>query len=172
MMKKEIVGGGMSEVLELLNKTFVNEWFTYYHYWVGIKTLRGPMREKVIAELEEQASDELQHAEILTERIVKLGGTPILKPGDWYKTNISRNAPVGAVLEQCIKNEQRMIHIYNGLLETMKDKDPVTSNLVMEILKDEMEHVEALYTILEDIVLEILVNEFEYAEDLQTIHKI
>jgi bacterioferritin len=153
---REIVGTDIGKLIELLNKAFADEWLAYYQYWVGAKVVRGPMRGVVEAELEEHAQDELKHAGMLTERMIQLGGTPILKPQDWYKmTNCGYDAPedssVRAVLEQNIKGEQCAIEVYKRLIETTKDKDPITYNMALEILKDEIEHEEDLQTILEDM---------------------
>ena len=155
---REIVGMDVSKLIDLLNKAFADEWLAYYQYWVGAKVVKGPMRGAVVAELEEHAEEELKHAGMLTERIIQLGGTPILKPEDWYKmTNCGYEAPedphVRAVLEQNIKGEQCAIDVYKTLLETVKDKDPVTYNMVLEILEDEVEHEEDLQAILEDTKL-------------------
>jgi len=155
---REIVGMDISKLLKLLNKAFADEWLAYYQYWVGAKVAKGLMRGPVVAELEEHAGDELKHAGMLTERIIQLGGIPILKPDDWYKmTNCGYEAPedpnVRAVLKQNIKGEQCAIDVYKSLLETVKDKDPVTYNMVLEILEDEVEHEEDLQAILEDMKL-------------------
>lgn len=153
---REIVDMDLSKLLELLNKAFADEWLAYYQYWVGAKVAKGPMRGLVASELEEHANEELEHAGMLTERIIQLGGTPILKPEDWYKmTNCGYEAPedshVRALLEQNIKGEQCAIDVYKSLLETVKDKDPITYNMILEILEDEVEHEEDLEAILEDI---------------------
>lgn len=155
---REIVGMDVGKLTELLNKAFADEWLAYYQYWVGAKVVRGPMRGVVVAELEEHAQDELKHAGMLTERMIQLGGTPILKPQDWYKmTNCGYDAPedssVRAVLEQNIKGEQCAIEVYKHMLETTKDKDQITYNMILEILEDEVEHEEDLQTILGDMEL-------------------
>ncbi len=155
---REIVGMDVSKLIELLNKAFADEWLAYYQYWVGAKVAKGPMRGAVAAELEEHAGDEFRHAGMLTERIIQLGGTPILKPEDWYKmTNCGYETPedpnVRTLLDQNIKGEQCAIEVYNGLLETVKDKDPVTYNMLLEILEDEIEHEEDLQAIVEDMEL-------------------
>jgi bacterioferritin len=155
---KEMVGMDVSKLIELLNKAFADEWLAYYQYWVGAKIVKGPMRGQVAAELEEHAGEELKHAGMLTERIIQLGGTPLLKPEDWYKlTNCGYDAPedpaVKAILKQNIKGEQCAIDVYQHLLGTVKDKDPVTYNMALEILEDEVEHEEDLQAILEDLEL-------------------
>ena len=153
---REIVGMDVSELIELLNKVFADEWLAYYQYWVGAKVVKGPMKEAVIAELMEHAADELRHAEMLTARIIQLGGTPIIKPEDWYKmTNCGYDAPedpsVRVILEQNIKGEQCAIDAYNPLLEATRDKDPITYNIALRILQDEVEHEEDLQALLEDM---------------------
>jgi bacterioferritin len=155
---REIVGMDISKLLKLLNKAFADEWLAYYQYWIGAKVAKGLMRGAVVAELEEHAGDELKHAGMLTERIIQLGGTPILKPEDWYSmTNCGYEAPedpnVRALLEQNIKGEQCAIDVYRSLLEKVKDKDPITYNMALEILEDEVEHEEDLQAILEDMEL-------------------
>ncbi|MDZ7260618.1 MAG: ferritin-like domain-containing protein [candidate division KSB1 bacterium] len=155
---REIVGVDVKKLIESLNKAYADEWLAYYQYWVGAKIAKGPMRGAVAAELEEHAAEELKHAGMLTERIIQLGGTPILKPEDWYKmSNCGYDAPedpsVKALLKQNIKGEQCAIEVYQKLLQSVKDKDPVTYNLVLEILEDEIEHEEDLQAIQEDIEL-------------------
>jgi bacterioferritin len=106
-----IVGMDVKKLLNLLNKALYDEWLAYYQYWVGAKVVKGPMKEAVIAELDQHSADELKHAGMLVARIIQLGGTPVLKPEDWYKmTNCGYDAPkdpfVKPVLEQNIKGER------------------------------------------------------------------
>jgi len=153
---REIIGVNVDKLIELLNKALADEWLAYYQYWIGAKVVVGPMRGAVVAELEEHAGDELKHAGMLVDRIIKLGGTPILKPEDWYKmTNCGYEAPadpsVRKVLEQNVKGEQCAIEVYSKLLDMVKDKDPITYNMVLGILEDEIEHEEDLEALLEDM---------------------
>jgi bacterioferritin len=153
---REIVGMDVNKLIELLNKAYADEWLAYYQYWVGAKVVVGPLRGVVEAELVEHANEELEHAEKLAERIIQLGGTPILKPEDWYEmTNCGYDAPednsTENVLQQNIKGEQCAIAVYQKLLETVKDNDPVTYNMVLDILEDEIEHEEDLEAIVEDM---------------------
>jgi bacterioferritin len=146
----------VNELLTQLNKAFCDEWLAYYQYWIGSKVVRGPNKEAVIAELTLHATEELAHAVLLTTRIIQLGGTPITKPEDWYKfTNCGYDAPddpfVIKVLEQNIKGEQCAITSYNKLLKKTRDKDPVTYNVIIGILQQEVEHEEDLQALLEDI---------------------
>jgi len=153
---RKIVDTNVAELVKLLNKAFSDEWLAYYQYWIGSKVVRGPNKEAVISELTLHATEELAHATLLTTRIIQLGGTPVTKPQEWYKlTNCGYDAPddpyVIKVLEQNIKGEQCAIKSYNALLKKTKDKDPVTYNVVLTILQQEVEHEEDLQALLEDI---------------------
>jgi bacterioferritin len=157
---REIVQMDVNELLKLLGKAFADEWLAYYQYWVGEKVVKGPMRASVAAELSEHAGDELKHAGMLAERIVQLGGTPLLNPEQWYEaTNCGYDSPqdpdVTAVLKQNVKAEQCAIGVYNKILQSVGDKDPVTYHLVQEILKDEVGHEFDLQTLLEDVELTV-----------------
>lgn len=153
---KEIVRMNVDELINKLSRAFADEWLAYYQYWVGAKVVKGVMKEAAVAELTQHAADELRHAEILAGRIMQLGGTPILRPEEWYKmTNCGYSAPedpsVGAILEQNVKGERCAIDVYNRLLEATKDKDLVTYNIALQILQDEVEHEEDLQVLSEDL---------------------
>jgi bacterioferritin len=153
---RKIVGGSVAELLKSLNKAYSDEWLAHYQYWIGSKIVKGPNKEAVIAELTLHATEELNHATLLTTRIIQLGGTPVTQPQDWYKmTNCGYDAPddpfVVKVLEQNIKGEQCAIKMYNALMKKTKDSDPVTYNILLTILSQEVEHEEDLQALLEDV---------------------
>ena len=155
---RAIVGIDVDNLIKVLNKALADEWLAYYQYWVGAKVAKGPMRGAVTAELIQHATEELGHAELLANRIIQLGGTPLLKPEDWYKmTNCGYEAPedpyVEVLLDQNIKGEQCAIEVYQKLVNFTKDSDPVTYEIVLSILTDEIEHEEDLQAIEEDIKL-------------------
>ena len=155
----EIVGMNVKKLIEMLNKALADEWLAYYQYWVGAKVVKGPMRPQIESELEEHAAEELKHANMLAERIIQLGGTPVLDPGEWKKiSNCKYDAPdnplVTKILGQNIKGEQCAIETYHRILEKVKlGNDPITFNMVRKIMEDEVEHEEDLQALLEDISL-------------------
>jgi bacterioferritin len=152
----EIVGMDVKLLLDLLNKAFADEWFAYYQYWLGAKVTKGPMKEAVVAELLQHATDELRHADMVATRIIQLGGTPVTEPKKWYEvTSCGYDAPddpfVVAILNQNIKGERCAIGFYKRLLDATQGKDPVTSNMVLQILQDEVAHEEDLQALSEDL---------------------
>jgi len=143
------------KVVELLNKAYADEWLAYYQYWIGAKVVVGPMKDAVVAELIQHAADELRHAGMVADRILQLGGTPLLEPKVWLdETNCGYDAPadpkVGVVLDQNVKGEQCAIEVYHKMMAFTKDRDPVTYNIALAILTDEVEHEEDLQALVED----------------------
>lgn len=154
----ELVGGDVNKILALLEKAFADEWLAYYQYWIGSKVVKGPMKEAVITELVQHAADELRHATMVADRIIQLGGTPLLHPTQWLeKTNCGYDAPenpfLKAILDQNIKGEQCAIGVYKNLMEVTREVDFVTYNMVLQILQDEVEHEEDLQALAEDFDL-------------------
>lgn len=155
---KELAKLNVEELLKSLNSALADEWLAYYQYWIGAQVAKGPMRGAVVAELMEHANEELEHAGMLVERIIQLGGTPLLSPQEWLKVSgCGYDAPtdpsVRKLLEQNIKGEQCAIEAYRKLMEMTKDKDVVTYNLVVKIMTDEVKHEEDLQAIEEDMKL-------------------
>jgi bacterioferritin len=161
---REIVGLDVDELLKLLNKAYADEWFAYYQYWLGAKVIKGPMKDAVEAELTQHAGEELMHANMVADRIIQLGGTPVVEPKEWYDwSNCGYEAPkdpfVKTLLQQNINGERCAIKVYNNLMETTNGKDMITYNMVLKILEQEVEHEEDLQALLED--LELLYAQFK-----------
>jgi len=153
---REIVGVEVKGLVKLLNKALADEWLAVYQYWAGSKVAVGRMRGIIAKELEEHATEELEHANKLTDRIIQLGGSPLINPDQWGKeTNCGYDEPSNPntkkLLEQNIKGEQCAIAVYNKLLKMVEGKDSITAHLVLEILEDEVKHEEDLEAMLEDM---------------------
>ncbi len=151
-----IKGIEISEIITLLNKAYADEWLAYYQYFIEAKVVKGIMKDAAIAELTQHATDELRHANMVADRIIQLGGTPLLHPQEWFKhTNCGYDEPkefdVVKILEDSIKGEQCAISVYSKLADMTKDKDIVTYDIVSSILADEVEHEEDLQSLHDDI---------------------
>ena len=160
---RQIVGMDVDELLGMLNQAFADEWLAYYQYWLGAKIVKGPMKDAVAAELLLHAGEELAHADMLALRIIQLGGTPPISPEEWLKiTHCGYEAPtdpfVKKILAQNIAGEQCAIDVYQHLMQTVRDADPVTYNIILTILQQEVEHEEDLQALDEDIDLLMMRN--------------
>jgi len=151
-----IKGIELSEVIKLLNKAYADEWLAYYQYFIEAKVIKGIMKDAAVAELTQHATDELRHANMVADRILQLGGTPLLNPKEWFThTNCGYEEPkdfdVVAILQDSIKGEQCAISTYSLIADIVKDKDIVTYDIVSQILADEVEHEEDLQALHDDI---------------------
>ena len=158
---REIIGMDVNELLNMLNQAFASEWLAYYQYWLGAKLIKGPMKDAVAAELTLHATEELNHAVLLSGRIIQLGGTPVPDPRQWFTLSpCAYDAPldpyVAVLLDQNIAGEQCAISAYKALMDATKDKDMVTYNLALTILEQEVEHEEDLQSLKEDLELMVV----------------
>lgn len=158
---RSIVKMDVDKLLSLLNKALADEWLAYFQYWIGAKVVKGPMKDAVIAELTLHATEELSHAELIATRIIQLNGTPVLSPDEWLKiTNCGYDTPsdpyVEVILDQNIKGEQCAIRTYSKLLDITREADPVTYNIVLTIISQEVEHEEDLAALKEDLELMLM----------------
>ncbi|MCB9492915.1 MAG: ferritin [Epsilonproteobacteria bacterium] len=154
--RKEIVDLDVQELIAKLNQAFADEWIAYYQYWMSAKLVRGPLRTEVVEELEEHAKEEYKHAEMLADRIVQLDGIPLISHEQWSKYagcsyDATKDSYVRSVLIENIKGEQCAIKTYNELLNMVEGKDHVTTDILLDILKDEVEHEEDLRRLLEEL---------------------
>lgn len=151
-----IKGIEVSEVIKLLNRAYADEWLAYYQYFIESKVVKGIMKDAAIAELDQHAADELRHANMVADRILQLGGTPLLSPNEWMKkTNCGYEEPedfdVVSILQDAIKGEQCAIQVYSSIVDLTRDKDIVTYDIASQILADEVEHEEDLQALHDDI---------------------
>lgn len=154
--KSIIKGLEIREIVDKLNRAYADEWLAYYQYFVEAKVVKGIMKDAAIVELNQHATDELRHATMLTDRIIQLGGVPLLHPDEWLKkSHCGYDAPkdfdVVSILQDAIKGEQCAIATYSDILDMTRDKDIVTYDIVSQILADEVEHEEDLQSLHDDI---------------------
>ena len=135
----EIIGLDVKELIKQLNEALSEEWLAYYQYWIGARVIEGPMRSEVEPELLIHADQELNHAVLVVDRIVQLGGSPVLTPADWMKlSKCAYEAPtdgyIEAVLQQNLTGERCAINRYDKLANFTYGKDHVTHQIAIQIL--------------------------------------
>lgn len=153
---QHIVKEHREKIIELLNQAFAEEWLAYYQYWIGAKVAVGPMRPNVTEEFMEHAEEELKHANYLADRIIQLGGTPVLNPEDWAKmAKCKYEAPtdenVLAILKQNLTAERCAVAHYQQLCDLCHGIDYVTFRIAEKILKEEVEHEQEIEDFINDI---------------------
>jgi bacterioferritin len=155
---REMVGMKVDQLTKLLNQAYASEWLAYYQYWLGAKLIKGPMKDAVSVVLNRHATKELNHAMLVANRIIQLGGTPLLSPkrcseDNSTKYDVPEDPYVAVLLDQNISAEKNSIAIYKNLMDVTKDKDIVTYYMALKILEQEVEHEEDLQNLREDLDL-------------------
>jgi bacterioferritin len=153
---KQIVKMSVEELINQLNSAYADEWLAYYQYWVSAKVATGWRKEAAVREFEEHAQDELKHAGMLADRVIQLGGTPL---SNMLELNAKANCKYAnpadpdtvALLKQGVDGERCAIDVYGKMLNELKDKDPLTYHIILEILEDEVDHEEDFQSLLEDL---------------------
>lgn len=139
----------------MLNEALAEEWLAYYQYWIGVKVMTGPMRSEIEPELLVHANEELGHAELVVNRIIQLGGTPILSPAEWMdKARCAYEAPtdpyIETILAQNLAGERCAIERYEEIAEFTAGKDFATHQMAVQILNDELEHEQEIADWIDD----------------------
>ena len=155
-MAQKIAKNDTTELLNILNMAFAEEWLAYYQYWLGAQLAVGPMRPSVADEFIEHANEELKHAQMLCNRIIQLGGTPVLNPDEWShaascKYDEPKDPYVMKLLEQNLTAERCAVARYQKICELTFGKDFTTYALSADILREELEHEEELNAYKDDI---------------------
>ncbi len=152
----EILDLDIKKLLEMLNAALCEEWLAYYQYWIGAKLMEGPMRSEIEPELLLHATQELNHAVLVVDRIIQLGGTPVLNPSDWPKfARCDYDAPVDpyveVILQQNLKGERCAIQRYKEIADFTNGKDHTTHQMATTILNEELEHEQDIEDWLTDL---------------------
>ncbi|MFO7575757.1 MAG: ferritin-like domain-containing protein [Bacteroidales bacterium] len=152
----KITGLDVEKLIKMLNAALAEEWLAYYQYWIGARVMEGPMRSEVEPELIVHATEELGHAVLVADRIIQLGGTPLLDPKDWTKYSrcdyeVPSDSYIEVILEQNLKGERCAIQRYQEIAAFTAGKDFSTHQMAVGILNDEIEHENDIEDWLTDI---------------------
>ena len=146
----------VEKLIRDLNAALSEEWLAYYQYWIGARLMEGPMRSEIEPELLVHANEELNHATLIVDRIIQLGGTPVLNPKEWFEhARCAYESPedpyVEKILEQNLSGERCAIQRYQELADYTNGKDYATYQMAVNSLNDEIEHEDDIESWITDI---------------------
>jgi bacterioferritin len=132
------------EIIELLKKAYWMEIETVMSYLANSVNPDGVRAQEITESLEKDIQEELGHAQQFAHRIKELYGVvpgslefsaeqSYLQPPD-HQTDIVH------VIKGVIEAETGAIEHYNRIVEFTDQTDPVTNDMVIEILHDEEKH--------------------------------
>jgi len=146
---REIVKANISDVVKDLNTAYSDEWLAHYQYWLTAKWIKGIDADTLAQVLEEQSLDELGHAKKLANRILQLGGKPVMNPGQLlekcgcgYKEPPKDQTNLKQVIQDVLDAEACAIAFYAKMAEKYRATDLVTHEIFEDLLKDEVDDEE------------------------------
>ncbi len=153
----EILNLDVKKLIEILNSALSEEWLAYYQYWIGARVMEGPMRSEIEPELLLHATQELNHAVLVVNRIIQLSGTPVLNPSEWMKLSRCeydepKDPYIEIILQQNLKGERCAIQRYQELADFTSGKDHATHQLATTILNEELEHEQDIEDWINDLI--------------------
>ena len=132
------------KLMDMMNKAIAREMQVAIQYMWQHVLWRGIDAYAVKDEFRRIAIVEMQHAEMIAERLAYFGGTPTTKPEPIF---IGKN--LKQMLRQDVKDETGAINLYNQIIDqAMKEKDHTTAMLFRDILAEEEEHLDTFKSFL------------------------
>ncbi|MCW2268411.1 Bacterioferritin [compost metagenome] len=141
-------------ILRLLNESLATEWVCALRYKRHYYMASGIKASVAAEEFLEHATQELEHADKLAERIVQLGGEPDLNPD-----NLSKNSHAQYVAGKNLKDmvledlvaERIAIDSYREIIQYIGESDPTTRRIFEDILAQEEEHADDMADLLKGL---------------------
>jgi bacterioferritin len=132
------------QLIELLTKAYWMEVETVMSYLANSINPDGVRAQEIIESLEQDIDEELGHARRFGNRIKELYG---VVPGSLdfraeqsYLQPPDQQTDIVHVIRGVIEAETGAIEHYNGIIEFCEGRDPVTQDMVIDILRDEEGH--------------------------------
>jgi bacterioferritin len=133
--------------LNELRSTEITSYLQYkQHAYMAVSLFSAGMKEEFTAHV----NQELQHAEILAERIQQLGGVPVFDPEEIAEKgrNVGIEPKQGHTLTEMIGEdlilERQQIERYTALAREILTSDPVTWTILVQILAQTEKHAAEL----------------------------
>ena len=140
----EEMTGKREQIIELLAQAYFMELETVINYVTNSINPDGVRAQEVKESLEEDIQEELDHAQQFAQRIKELYG---VVPGSMdfnaeqtYLQPPENQIDVVHVIKGVIEAERGAIEHYTKIVEMTEGADPVTQDMVIEILHDEQGH--------------------------------
>jgi bacterioferritin len=132
------------EIIELLKTAYFMELETVISYVTNSINPDGVRAQEIKESLEEDIQEELTHAQQFAERIKELygvvPGSMDFKASQTYLQPADEQTDVVHVIKGVIEAETGAIEHYTRIVEETDGVDPVTQDMVIEILHDEQGH--------------------------------
>ncbi len=133
-----------NEIIEMLERAYWMEIETVMSYLANSVNPDGVRAQEIKESLEQDITEELGHAKLFAERIKELYG---VVPGSeqfnaeqTYLQPPEQQTDIVSVIRGVIEAETGAIEHYTKIVEVTDGIDPVTNDMVIDILHDEQGH--------------------------------
>ena len=144
-------------VLKLLNDSLATEIICVLRYRRHHFMAKGIHSKSVADEFLVHSNEEQDHADLIAERIVQLGGAPNFSPDGMSKRSHSEYVEAVSLADMIKENvvaERIAIDTYREIIQYIGDKDPTTRRMLESILAVEEEHADEMADLLENFATE------------------
>ena len=134
----------LEQIVELFEQAYFMELETVINYVTNSINPDGVRAQEVKESLEEDIQEELTHAQQFAQRIKELygvvPGSMDFKGEQAYLQPPEEQIDIVHVIKGVIEAETGAIEHYTKIMETTESVDPVTQDMVIDILRDEQGH--------------------------------
>jgi bacterioferritin len=146
MLRGQEIVKKREDIIKALNRALGAEGLAAYRYLYLSHWVTGHGGHEAMEIFTKMAQEEWTHVGRLLERIVQLGGMPVISPTEWerhsyekYKAPPKDGSKLSQILEDSLDAERAAISFYQELAQKTQHEDFVTFKLISEILADEVE---------------------------------
>lgn len=147
-------GADREAVIELLNHALATELVCVLRYRHHYFIAEGLPAEAIKQEFLDHATEEQQHADLLAERIIQLGGDPNFNPSGLAERShaeYGRGTALIDILREDLIAERVAIEAYTEAIKYVGDSDTTTKRMLEGILSTEEEHAEEIASMLANL---------------------
>lgn len=147
-------GADRNQVIKLLNTALATELVCVLRYRHHYYVAEGLPAEAIKQEFLEHANEEQQHADLLAERIIQLGGDPDFDPNGLAERShaeYGKGTSLIEILRDDLIAERVAIQSYTEMIKYIGDDDPTTKRILEGILSAEEQHAEEISSMLANL---------------------
>jgi bacterioferritin len=140
-------GPWREDIIKLLNDSLATELVCILRYKRHHYTAKGLASPKIAEEFMVHAQEETEHADMIAERIVQLGGEPDYSPSTLMQrshADYDASLDLKAMIKANLIAERVAIEAYSQMIALIGEKDSTTRRILESILSQEQEHAEEL----------------------------
>lgn len=143
------------DIVHACNQAVATEAAAAYRYLILSQWAEGRNSPPLTEFFAESSEDEWQHATQFMQRVIELGGQPVMNPNQWtqiayapYVDPPQDATAITQMLQDSLDGEHQAIRFYTDLANKTFGRDHSTYQLAAETLRDQTHHAHELQSLL------------------------